>query len=117
MNVVLLLSAVIAALVAAFLFVRAISGGFRAWKLSEKVAVAQIFLPFGAAAFALNALFGDSLATSSKIVAAIFTLLAGSLAIVKQVAATMESHASGLEEAAPIEPVSLGGVLSKLISG
>ena len=62
-------------------------------------------------------LFGDSLATSSKIVAAVFTLLAGSLAIVKQVAATMESHASGLEEAAPIEAVSIGGVLSKLISG
>ena len=35
---------------------------------------------------------------------------------VKQVAATVENHASGLEEAAPVETVSIGGVLSKLIS-
>lgn len=73
--------------------------------------------PATEANLASNALIGDSLATSSQIVAAVFTLLAGSPAIVKQVAATMETHASGVEEAAPIEAVSIGGVLSKLISG
>jgi hypothetical protein len=92
MNVTLLLAAVLLFLACALLVVRAVSGGFRGWSVSEKVAAAQILLPFGAAAFVLNALFGSTLERPSTITAAIFTLAAGVLAIIKQVASTIEAH-------------------------
>src|SRR3977135_3255373 len=92
MSVTLLLLALASGVVAAILAVRVLTHGFRGWKLSEKVAAAQAVLPFAAAAFALNALFGTSIDTLSKIVAAVLTLCAGLLAIIKQVAATIEAH-------------------------
>jgi len=116
-SVALLLVALASGLVAAFLLLRPFTHGFRDWKFSEKVGAAQAVLPFAAAAFALNALFGESIATLSKIVAGVLTLLAGLLAIVKQVAATIESHPSGAPTVTAPTTVSLGDVVKKIWEG
>jgi hypothetical protein len=116
MNVTLLLAAVLLFLACVLLVVRAVSGGFRGWRFSEKVAAAQILLPFGAAAFVLNTLFGSTLERPSKIAASIFTLAAGMLAIIKQVASTIEAHPPrGVDVGA--QDVSLRDVVSTLIRG
>jgi hypothetical protein len=92
MSVTLLILALSGGVVAAFFVLRVVAHGFKGWKFSEKVAVAQAVVPFAAATFALNALFGSSIDTASKIVAAVLTLIAGLLSIVGRVASTLESH-------------------------
>jgi hypothetical protein len=114
MNVVLLLSAVAALVLGSLLAMRFLIGGLNEWTLSEKVGASQIFLPFAAAVFTLNALFGDTWETPSKIVAAVFALLAGVLAIVKQVAKTIEDHRAGFAGSAP---VTWSDVVSRIVSG
>jgi hypothetical protein len=106
---------VLVLLASVFLIIQAFRG-FRDWRFSEKVAAAQVLLPFAAAAFGLNALFGATLEKPSKIIAATFTLAAGVLAVTKQVAATMEAHPTG-EELVRVRAVSMGGVLTKLLRG
>jgi hypothetical protein len=115
-RVALLLVALASGFVAAFLLLRPFTHGFKDWRFSEKVGAAQAVLPFAAAAFALNALFGESIETLSKIVAGVFTLLAGLLAIVKQVAATIESH-RGVRTAMATSSVSFGEVVKKIWQG
>ena len=115
MDFTLLLTAVLTLLASVLVIIQSLRG-FDDWKFSEKVAAAQILLPFGAAAFALNALFGSTLERPSKIAAAIFTLCAGLASIVKQVAANMEAH-PGTEEMPTGERVSLGAVTRKLLFG
>jgi hypothetical protein len=92
MSVTLLIMAVGTGVAAILLVVSVVTRDFAGWKFSEKVAAGQAVLPAAVAAFALNALFGTSIETPSKIIAAVLTLIAGLLAIVKQIAATMESH-------------------------
>ena len=112
MSIILLLTALFVGIVGLFLLLRLALGKFSGWKLSEKVAATQVVLPFAAATFALNALFGTNLEKPSKIMAALFTLIAGLLAIVKQVAANIEAHRAGFTEG---EAVSWKDVLGKIV--
>jgi hypothetical protein len=112
-SITILLLALAGGALAAFLLLQAVTGGFKNWKLSEKVGAAQVVLPFAAAGFALNAFFGTSVETPSKIVAAVLTVVSGLLAIVKQVAATLEAH----PRAEGLGGVGLDEVLSTIARG
>ena len=116
MNAILLAASIIAAVVVVFVLLCVRTKRFAGWKLSEKVGLVQVFLPFAAAILVLNAFAGASLERPSKIVAAVFTLAAGLLAILKQVAASLEAHQprEGEAEAQP-QAVSLGEALSALV--
>jgi hypothetical protein len=91
MSVTLVILALASVFVVAFFVARWVTHGFKGWTFAQKLAVLQTFLPFAAAAFALNALFGNSIDTASTIAAAVLTLASGLVAIVNKVAATLDS--------------------------